>query len=316
MQRDVPVEAIDIMISSLSESSIKQYDSCLKKWWIFCRNDKINPYSGSIAEVLKFLSEEFQGKKASFGLLNSCRSAIALLRGPEVGEDVKIRRFFRGVERLRPNKPKYDAIWDPKVVLDQIILWGSNEDMTLKKLTLKVVTLLALTTGQRMQTLELIDIRNIRRVEDGVEIKIPDRIKTSRLNKSQPQLIVPFYPENARLCVASTLETYLERTRLLRDSETKLFISFKKPFKTVSSQTLSRWIKNTLNISGIDTNIFSAYSTRHASTSTAKREGVSIDAIKKAVGWSDKSCTFARFYNRKLIPSKDVFAKSVLNSTK
>lgn len=151
-----------------------------------------------------------------------------------------------GVEKLRPNRPKYDSIWDPKIVLDYISRWGANKEMTLEKLSLKLVTLLALITGQRMQTLQLIDIKNIIRIEDGIEIKIPDRIKTSRLNKSQRTLIVPTYRENLKLCVVSALEAYMVKTKDLRGSEKKLFISFKKPFKAVSSQTLSRWIKNTL----------------------------------------------------------------------
>lgn len=266
--------------------------------------------------MLKFLTDEFQGNKTSYGTLNSCRSAIALLRGPEVGEDARIKRFFKGIEKLRPNRPKYDSTWDPKVVLDHVSQWGVNEDISLKKLSFKLVTLLALITGQRMQMLGLINIENMSRTKEGIEIRIPDRIKTSRINKSQLTLIIPSYRENSKLCVVSALDAYLERTKDLRDIETKLFISFKKPFKAVSSQTLSRWIKNTLRDSGIDVNVFSAYSTRHAATSAAKRSGVNIDVIKKAAGWSAKSGTFAKFYNREIVASKDIFAKSILNITK
>lgn len=92
-----------------------------------------------------------------------------------------------------------------------------------------------------------------------------------------------------------------------------LFISIKKPHKEVSSQTLSRWIKKTLSDSGIDTTTFDAYSTRHASTSSAKRNGISIDVIKKAAGWTESSKTFALFYNRSLVKDKTLFAKSVLS---
>lgn len=166
-----------------------------------------------------------------------------------------------------------------------------------------------------MQILELINIKNIHRVGDVVEIKIPDRVKTSKRNNPQPTLIIPTYRENLNLCVASTLEMYLERTRDLRRLETRLFISFKKPFRSVSGQTLSRWIKNTLIDSGINTDVFSAYSTRHASTSAAKRSGVNIDAIKKAAGWSVKSGTLAKFYNRNIVLSRDIFTKAILNNT-
>ncbi|XP_011858425.1 PREDICTED: uncharacterized protein LOC105555982 [Vollenhovia emeryi] len=146
-RREVPVEALNIMLSSLTESSVRQYDSSLKKWWRFCQ-------------------KEFQEREVSYSTLNTCRSAIALLRGPEVGEDTRVKRFFKGIEKLRPNRPKYDSTWDPKVVLDKINHWGSNDVMTLERLSQKLVTLLALITGHRIQTLKLIDIRNIHKVEE------------------------------------------------------------------------------------------------------------------------------------------------------
>lgn len=308
----MPEEAFTIMLSSLSDRSLKQYDSCLKKWWAFCRRRSTDPYKGDTSEVIRFLTAEFE-KGASHGTLNSCRSAIALLQGPELGDNAQIRRLFKGIAKLRPGKPKYESTWDPSLVLNHVSQWGSNDAISLEKLTFKLVTLLALVTAQRMQTLATIDIRNVERSTRFIEIKIPARLKTSKMNKLQPILNVPFYMENRHVCVASTLEEYLKRTKDLRGSETRLFIALKKPHKGVSSQSLSRWIKKTLEKSGVDTSLFDAYSTRHASTSTAKRSGVNVDAIKKAAGWTEKSGTFARFYDRTIIGEKGMFAKAILD---
>ena len=41
-------------------------------------------------------------------------------------------------------------------------------------------------------------------------------------------------------------------------------------------------IKNT----DVDTSVFTAHSTRHASTSAAKRRGVDLDLIRKTAGWT------------------------------
>ena len=86
-----------------------------------------------------------------------------------------------------------------------------------------------------MQTLGLINIGNMRTTNEGIEIKIPDRIKTSRINKPRLTSFLSFFSKNLNLCVASALEAYLKKTKGLRSVETKLFISFKKPFKAVSS---------------------------------------------------------------------------------
>lgn len=118
--KGVPEESIEIMISSLADSSIKQYNTCLRKWWRFCYRKKVNPYECEITQVLKFLTEEFE-KGASHGTVNSCRSAIALLQGPSVGDDPQIKRLLKGISKLRPGKPKYDATWDPQIVLSHFI---------------------------------------------------------------------------------------------------------------------------------------------------------------------------------------------------
>lgn len=131
----------------------------------------------------------------------------------------------------------------------------------------KLITLLALVTAHRVQTLSLIFIQNIVVNNDNICIYIPDIIKTTRLGSKQPNLIIPFYTIKLEICPANTLLCYLEKTKTLRGEVKNLFISFKKPFRKVTSQTLSRWIKDILFESGIDTSVFSAHSTRHASTS-------------------------------------------------
>ena len=257
----VPEETVDIMISSLTDSSLKQYDSGLKKWWDFCKLKDMDPFIFSIQNVLVFLTAEYE-KKASYGTLNSYRSAIALVHGPDVGENPQIKHFFKGIAKLRPPAAKYDATWDPAIVLNALGNWGANKLLSLEKLTLKLVTLIALITGHRMQTLSVIDIRNIREVNDSMEIKISDRIKTSALNRVQPTLVIPFYKEDINVCPATALKEYLDRTKQFRNLGNKLFISFKNPHKAVTTQSLSRWIKSVLFKSGIDTDTFTVRTVR------------------------------------------------------
>ncbi|VEN56293.1 unnamed protein product, partial [Callosobruchus maculatus] len=80
-----------------------------------------------------------------------------------------------------------------------------------------------------------------------------------------------------------------------------LLITYKKPYHVASSQTLSRWIKKALQNSGIDISKFKGHSTRHAAVSAANRQGVSIETIRNAAGWTGKSDMFARFYNRPVL---------------
>lgn len=115
------------------------------------------------------------------------------------------------------------------------------------------------------------------------------------------------------MCVASTLVEYIERTGPLRGEVEEIFITHKKPYHKATTQTLSRWIKIILEKSGVDTTRYSAYSTRHASTSAAFHKGLDIESIRKAAGWSPNSNMFARFYCRPLI-DKDAYAKVIISS--
>ena len=122
---------------------------------------------------------------------------------------------------------------------------------------------MALLSGQRIQCLYLLDFRNMTKSNSGYRFRIGDLVKTSRPGVHQSELYFPAYAPDRRLCIFKVFSTYLEMTKELRSTETSLFISFVKPHKSVSRDTLSRWIKR-LNKAGIDTNIFTPHSTRSA----------------------------------------------------
>ena len=99
----------------------------------------------------------------------------------------------------------------------------------------------------------------------------------------------------------SCLLSYLERRKLLVNDDVKeLVISCGKPHRPVGSDTLSRWIKDELKLSGIDTNVFAAHSCRSASVSKAKANGMGINEIMKIGCWKSES-TLKNFYDKDII---------------
>lgn len=236
--------------------------------------------------------------------------------GKKFSEDERVARFLKGVFKTKPALPKYQSTWDPNLVLDHVSNWHPNEDLPTDKITKKLVALLALSTGQRMQTLALISLSNIKVNEKNIEIVISDLIKTSAPGRSMPRLIIPFFPHKVEICPAKCLIAYMEKTSQFRHltKTDKLILTTKRPVHNASPSTISRWIKSVLVASGIDTSVFSAYSCRHASTSAASRKGVSVDLIKKTAGWSKNSMVFAKFYNRPIIEEEsNIFAEAVCN---
>lgn len=269
-------------------------------------------YTIDVPLILKFLTNQFKDG-ASYSSLNTLRSALTLILGKRFSEDERVARFLKGVFRIKPNMPKYQNTWDPNLVLDNLSNWYPNEDLSLDKLTKKMVALLALSTAQRVQTLSLIRLTSITVNDSHIEITINDITKTSAPGRTMPHLIIPFFIHKKQICPGKTLSAYLEMTKSFRSlpQSDKLILTIKKPVHNASSATIARWIKQVLADSGIDTNVFSAHSTRHASTSAANRKGVSVDLIKRAAGWTGNSLVFAKYYNRPLTRVEDsVFAEA------
>lgn len=304
------------MIASLSHSTLKQYDTSYKKLWNFCQNNHIDDcLSISTPLALSFLTDQFT-LGANYSTINTIRSAISLILGSQFSKDANVSRLLKGVYKSRPCFPKYQSTWDTNVVLDFVSHWYPNEDLPLPALTKKLVALLALSTAQRVQTLSSITLCNIKMHNSHIEITINDLIKTSVPGRAQPCLIIPFFHDKKEICPANTLKAYIDTTTSIRESANteKLILTTKKPYHNATASTISRWIKQVLQESGIDTSIFSAHSTRHAATSAAGRRGVSIEAIKKAAGWSGNSLIFGKFYNRPVVfNNESAFANAIFN---
>ncbi|CAH2108885.1 unnamed protein product [Euphydryas editha] len=192
LKRNVPQSSIHIMLASLSHNSIKQYDTCLRKWFIFCKKNHINLHLKSASNVITFLTQLYEAG-AGYGTLNSCRSALSLFLGQEIADDDLIKRFLKGTFRLRPPLPKYNITWDTSMVLNSLADWYPNDALSLEKLSKKLATLLALTTAHRLQTISKINIKNIEIYSNEIHIKIPDLIKSSRPGSTQPLLILPIF---------------------------------------------------------------------------------------------------------------------------
>ena len=108
------------------------------------------------------------------------------------------------------------------------------------------------------------------------------------------------------------MKAYVDKTSVHRgDTDSnQLLLSFQKPFKPVSKDTIARWIKNDLKDAGIDTTKFGAHSTRAASTSAAAEARTPLDVILESTGWSNCG-TFAKFY-QKLINAPGNFGSVLL----
>lgn len=307
-------EAMNICLASNASSTSSSYQHHLHEFKDFCTRHNVTDHlSTTAATGVEFLTQLFhQGK--SYSTINSARSALSqfveLSDSPnDFGTHPLTRTFMKGVFKLRPPQPRYQSTWDVKPVLD----WAktlTNSELNLKLLSIKCVMLIALASGQRMQTIAALDLGHTFVHSDKVVFNIAKIIKTSKPGVHHAIELCRF-PEDLRICPVECLEKYLEATKSIR-KDTNLFISFHKPHNTVSAQTLSRWIRNALELSGVD-RVFKPHSTRGAAASKAA-SNIDISVVLKTVGWRSHM-TFARFYNRPIQTDSNLFSTSVLGSS-
>ena len=302
-ESDIPTDIINTIMHSWRDGTHKQYNTYINRWLQFCVQETCDPLRPTVKCVLMFLHSLYT-KGMSYSSLNTARSAISNLGlTPEasqsyvpIGRHLLVCRYLKGVfNELKP-VPKYHATWLVDPVLDYLSTLWPLDRLSLKEVTLKLVMLIALTTGQRCQTLTFLDISSeyMHKMENSYRFVLTEHVKQNRPGNVFGHLCLYKYAVR-ELCVYETLDYYLDITEKLRTSP-KLLVSFIKPFGAVTASTVGRWIKTLLGQAGVDTTQFSAHSTRSASTSKAAAS-VPVELILATAGWKEES-TFRRFYNR------------------
>ncbi|CAG7828192.1 unnamed protein product, partial [Allacma fusca] len=191
--------------------------------------------------------------------INCARSFLSLLSNGStndgIGSHPIIIRFLKGIGKTRPPHPRYDSTWDPSIVLSYLQKLEPIDSITLEQLTYKTIGLISLATAHRVQTFSKIQLDEISSSAEGIIIRISAPLKTSKPNSPQPTLYLPHFSDSPSLCVTRALTSYINRTIPFRsDSKKSLFLSFISPHNPVTAQTISRWLKQILKASGVDTN--------------------------------------------------------------
>lgn len=315
----VSPEVAQFIVGSWRDSTHRQYGAHLQRWVSFCVSREIDPFLPPLNALLQFLYDAFHhGRQDTKGLgyssINTIRSAIssiATINGQPAGQHPLVRRFLKSVFNQRPSLPRYTTTWDPNLVLEHIKTLGPNKRLSILQLSRKLAMLMLLLSGQRGQTLHLLDTRNMQLSPNKASFQIGDLLKTSRPGVHMSELVFKAYAPDRRLCVHTALTSYLGRTLDNRGTVTRLFLTTKPPFRPASRDTIRRWIRQIMSSAGIDTNMFAPHSVRAAAASKAATT-LPLMTIVQAIGWSSSS-TFSVYYKKPLAPQGSI-ASAILGN--
>ena len=293
-------ENVLLIMSAWRDSTKKLYSTYLNKWATFYLTNSVSILSPALPQACKFL-RILASQGLGYGAVNSARCALSTIlpkfECSSFGSHPYVCWLLKGVYERNPPKPKYTEFWNVNKVLEMFKLWGPNRSLDLKKLTFKLVMLLLLVTSQRGQTIINLDVQDME-LSEKVVFKMKTLLKHNRIGDPLDTLILRSFVDCKRLCVVRCLKFYLEKTQFVR-SYSKLILSYVKPHKPISRDTLARWTIKVMDMAGLDVAKYRSHSTRGAATSAAKRLGVPLNLIMRQASWKTAS-SFARFYDKKL----------------
>ena len=165
------------------------------------------------------------------------------------------------------------------------------------------MVLIAITSSDRAQTIESIDIEVSEITHEGIFFPIYTLLKTSKRN--QPVRVVKCIRfDDESLDVSDYVVCYLQRSLKYRlkaiskglPKPKQLFLSYctGKPLRRAS---IAKYILQVLELAGINTNSFKAHTTRGSLPSVLAKQGSSPSTILAHGDWK-RLGTFQKFYER------------------
>ena len=119
----------------------------------------------------------------------------------------------------------------------------------------KFFCLFILLSVPRVNLISHLKITNMYLTNTEFTLVFDDVLKQSRPSFKEKRLVFRAFSQNPKLCVVSTLVQYLN-IRLSWSPDTALFLTTVRLYKGASSDTIARWMKNTVQEPGINIDLF------------------------------------------------------------
>lgn len=185
----------------------------------FCSEQAIAFISPSINDIISYLTHLHIKCNLGYSSINTAKSMLSsvfsLLYKRDIGSKPLIKHFMKGIFNMKPSLPKYTNTWNVQVVIKYLDSLNTSE-LTLRLLSVKLATLLALTSGQRCQTLWTMHVENIEICSEYMKVRITELLKQSKPNSHLAEMYFEPFVNNPNICVIHCMKTYLEKTQNIR----------------------------------------------------------------------------------------------------
>ena len=305
--------ASELIAGGRRQSTLGTYSKRLAPYFRWCSDRGASPSRAPIPVVCDFLVSKFEaGLQAN--TVRNYKSAIRAVHvgfpdGSSLDDSGEIRLLLEGMFNKRPPKRHIVPSWDLNKVLDYLKgdAFEPMKDSSLKQVTKKTITLLALSTAQRQSEIHALAVSGTAFNSGGVSLGFRPDFLAKNESKSHMfnSLSIPKMsasssePADRLWCPVRALRYYLDKTKGIRGNNDQLFITHAFPHKPATKSSIARWIVQTISESGanVSGDHVTAHSTRAISTSEAYHAGLSVGEICDAANWKTTT-TFSSVYFR------------------
>ena len=144
----------DIISASLRKSTCQKYLCYQTCWKEYCAEKNILYDSPTVEQFLSFFNELFN-QGVSYSVLTSAKSAAAhvlKMKCQHLSQHSSVIKYFKGSFNLRPSLTQISFVWDVQIMFEYFRSLGDSRQISDKRLSQKLLILLLLLGGQRLNS--------------------------------------------------------------------------------------------------------------------------------------------------------------------
>lgn len=289
------------------------------KYKNYCKGRKVSfPITDKDVHICaEFLCYLADGSERPSSTLKSAMAALSCFyRSVDLSnpfQDYHIHQLVTALVKSGTVIPgKRTPIMDIETFIQMFSKWEDNEKLSLAKLRLKTITLLAFVIMARPSDLApkavnfgkdsletdmvLFSTDNVTFHDDGsltVNLfGIKNDTDRSGFEVKVPKGSIP------KVDPVVTLAAYITRTDSIRPVGNPVFLSLNKPYRAVKSDTIAGDLQRAINLAGLKDKGYSAKSFRPSGATAAVRSGIDPNTVMQLGRWK----TSEVFYNHYVYP--------------
>ena len=304
-----------------SQASLSRRPSSRKayqlKWQVYrawCHSHGHSVSRPSLSKVANFLCWLRSSRGLSVSSIRGYRSMLSAVFHfplPSLSSHPVVRDLLRSFCLESAERQLRPPAWDLSMVLRFLnsSTFESFSDAPLRALTQKVLFLLALATAKRVGELQSLSSAVTFVHGDACLAYIPQFVaKSESLTRSIPRSFLvkslsdfaAGLDDDLLLCPVRALRIYLDRTASFAPLRHLLFVSPRRPLRSLSKNAVSFFLRDVISSAGAarpEVDRIRAHDVRSVSTSVAFRRNWSVSAVLDSATWSSSS-VFSSFYLR------------------